>query len=61
VVDGIACARLKNSITAANGAKIKPQAKRYILKFIATQLLGLFLFIRNEENSAKIQLAFVQK
>jgi hypothetical protein len=34
VVDGIACASLKSSTTAANGVKVKPQAKRYILKFI---------------------------
>jgi len=34
VVDGITCVILKSSTTAANGVKVKPQAKRYILKFI---------------------------
>jgi len=53
VVDGIACARLKSSPTAVNGVKVMPQAKRYILKLLTTQRLGLFLFIRNGDDFAQ--------
>ncbi|MGL4747619.1 MAG: hypothetical protein ACRCYF_07790, partial [Shewanella sp.] len=41
--------------------KEKPQAKRYILKLLTTQRLGLFLFIRNGDNFAQNIARFCSK